>query len=79
MIIDEFEWQCESQRLEEVTKELIKQAYEVGDLKQALRTDTLETQRALWEDTGSVSIINGLDQIGLYAKYSAYKRTKGRA
>lgn len=63
MIIDEFEWQCESQRLEEVTKELIKQAYEVGDLKQALRTDTLETQRALWEDTGSVSIINGLDQI----------------
>ncbi|MBU3811884.1 MAG: helicase, partial [Candidatus Niameybacter stercoravium] len=63
MIIDEFEWQRESERLEEVTKEIIKQAHEVGDLKQTFRTDTIETQRALWEDTGSVSIINGLDQI----------------
>lgn len=63
MIIDEHDWENEKDRLEGVKKEIIKQSGEVRDLKQTFRGNTVETQRALWEDTGSVSILNGLDQV----------------
>lgn len=63
MIIDELEWKSEEERLEEVTKEIMRQAGDARDLRQTFRADAIETQRALWEETGSVSIANGLDQV----------------
>lgn len=58
-----YEWNFENQWLQEVLKEVKKQFDEKHNFKEKFRKETLETQKQLWEDVGSVSVTNGLDQI----------------
>lgn len=43
-------------------KEVHKQLSEKQDFKEKFKKDALETQRELWQEVGSVSISNELDQ-----------------
>lgn len=58
-----YEWNFENQWLQEVLKEVKNQFDEKHNFKEKFRKETLETQKQLWEDVGSVSVTNGLDQI----------------
>jgi len=60
---NDFEWKFENEWLLEVLKEARKQFDEKHDFKEKFKKDALETQKQLWQDIGSVSITNGLDQI----------------
>ncbi|MDP4145419.1 MAG: RNA polymerase recycling motor HelD [Bacillota bacterium] len=60
---NDFEWKLENEWLQEVLKEAEKQFSEKRGTKEKFKSDAIETQRELWEDVGSVSIANGLDQI----------------
>ncbi|AUM98199.1 helicase [Clostridium botulinum] len=59
----DFEWKLEKEWLQEVIQEARKQYNEKHDLKEKFKKDAIETQRELWNDVGSVSIANGLDQV----------------
>ncbi|WP_315115696.1 RNA polymerase recycling motor HelD [uncultured Clostridium sp.] len=59
----DFEWKLEKEWLQEVLQEVQKQYNEKHDLKEKFKKDALETQRELWNDLGSVSIANGLEQV----------------
>lgn len=59
----DFEWKLEKEWLQEVFQEVRKQYNEKHDLKEKFKKDAIETQRELWNDVGSVSIANGLDQV----------------
>lgn len=63
MNINDFEWKTEDQWLELVLKEAQRQLEEELDYKDRFKNDALETQREMWEELGSVSITNGLEQI----------------
>ena len=58
-----FEWKLENEWLLEVLKEVKKQLDEKHNFKEKFKKDAIETQRQLWQDVGSVSITNGLEQI----------------
>lgn len=60
---NDFEWKLEDEWLQAVLKEVQKQLNENRDFKDKFRSNALETQRELWQDIGSVSITNGLEQI----------------
>ncbi|GFP75553.1 RNA polymerase recycling motor HelD [Clostridium fungisolvens] len=60
---NDLEWKLENQWLEAVLKEAQKQFNEKVDFKEKFKKDAIETQRQLWQDLGSVSIANGMDQI----------------
>ncbi|GKU27446.1 DNA helicase [Clostridium folliculivorans] len=60
---NDLEWKLEDQWLEAVLKEARKQFNEKVDFKEKFKKDAIETQRQLWQDIGSVSIANGMDQI----------------
>ncbi len=60
---NDFEWKLENEWLLEVLKEAKKQFDEKHDFKEKFKKDALETQKQLWQDIGSVSITNGLEQI----------------
>lgn len=60
---NDLEWKLESQWLEAVLKEARKQFNEKVDFKEKFKKDAIETQRQLWQDLGSVSIANGMEQI----------------
>ncbi|SQC02068.1 helicase [Clostridium tetanomorphum] len=59
----DFEWKIENQWLLEVLKEVKKQFDEKHDFKEKFKKDAIKTQKQLWQDIGSVSINNGLEQI----------------
>ncbi|NEZ74996.1 helicase [Clostridium botulinum] len=59
----DFEWKLEKEWLQEVLQEVRKQYNEKHDLKEKFKKDAIETQRELWDDVGSVSIANGLEQV----------------
>jgi len=63
MNINNFEWKVENKWLELVLKEAQKQLEEKLDYKGRFKRDALETQKEMWEELGSVSVINGLEQI----------------
>ncbi len=60
---NDFEWKLEHEWLKEVLKEAQKQFDEKRNFKEKFKSDAIELQRELWEDVGSVSIENGLEQI----------------
>lgn len=60
---NDFEWKLENEWLLEVLKEAKKQFDEKHDFKEKFKKDALETQKQLWQDIGSVSITNGMEQI----------------
>ncbi|WP_432405574.1 RNA polymerase recycling motor HelD [Wukongibacter sp. M2B1] len=63
MNMSDIEWITENEWLQEVLKEARKQFDENRDFKENFKRDYIETQREMWQDVGSVSITNGLDQI----------------
>jgi DNA helicase-2/ATP-dependent DNA helicase PcrA len=60
---NDLEWKLEDQWLQGVLKEAKKQLNEKVDFKEKFKKDAIETQRQLWQDLGSVSIANGMEQI----------------
>jgi DNA helicase II / ATP-dependent DNA helicase PcrA len=63
MNINDFEWKQENEWLQKVLKEAQKQLDEKLDYKDRFKKDAVETQRQLWQDLGSLSIVNGMEQI----------------
>lgn len=63
MNINDFEWKIENEWLQEVLKEAQRQLDEKLDLKGRFKKDAIETQRELWQELGSLSITNGLEQV----------------
>ena len=63
MNINDFEWKLENEWLQKALKEAQKQLDEKVHYKNRFKKDTIETQRELWQELGSVSIANGLEQI----------------
>jgi DNA helicase-2/ATP-dependent DNA helicase PcrA len=63
MNINDFEWKIENEWLETVLREARKQLGEKCDFKEKFKKDAIETQRELWQEIGSVSIANELDQL----------------
>ncbi|MDU3524618.1 RNA polymerase recycling motor HelD [Clostridium sp.] len=58
-----YEWNLENEWLQDVLKEVKKQFDKKYNFKERFRKEAIETQKQLWEDVGSVSVTNGLDQI----------------
>ena len=63
MNINDFEWKLENEYLENVLKEARKQLSEKRDFNEKVKKEAIETQKELWEEVGSVSIANELDQL----------------
>lgn len=63
MDVNNVEWKLEEKWLQHVLKEAQKQYDEKRDTKEKFKREAIETQRELWQEVGSVSISNGLDQI----------------
>lgn len=66
---NDFEWKIENEWLQEVLKEAKKQFSEKHDFKEKFKKDALETQKQLWQDLGSVSITNGMEQIVSFMEF----------
>ncbi|CUU48342.1 RNA polymerase recycling motor HelD [Clostridium beijerinckii] len=60
---NDFEWKLEREWLQEVLKEAQKQLDEKSNFREKFKSDAIEVQRELWENVGSVSVNNGLEQI----------------
>lgn len=60
---NDFEVKLEHEWLQEVLKEAQKQFDEKRNFREKFKSDAIELQRELWEEVGSVSIANGLEQI----------------
>ena len=77
MNINDFEGKLENTWLENVLKEVRKQLGEKHDFKEKFKKDALETQRELWQEVGSVSIANELEQLVDFLGYiDVMKRQK---
>jgi DNA helicase-2/ATP-dependent DNA helicase PcrA len=78
MNINDFEWKLENEWLQKVLKEAQKQLDEKLDYKDRFKKDAVETQRELWQELGSVSVTNGMEQIvefmGFMDRMKAQKR-----
>lgn len=66
---NDFEWTIEHEWLQVVLKEVRKQLDEKRDMKENFKKNALETQKQLWEDVGSLSITNGLEQIVSFMEF----------
>ncbi|AGF57777.1 DNA helicase-2/ATP-dependent DNA helicase PcrA [Clostridium saccharoperbutylacetonicum] len=60
---NDFEVKLEHEWLQEVLKEARKQFDQKRNFREKFKSDAIELQRELWEEVGSVSIANGLEQI----------------
>lgn len=77
MNINDFEWELENEWLENVLKEIRKQLEEKRSFNEKFRKDAIETQRELWQEVGSISIANELDQLVDFMSYiDVLKRQK---
>nr|WP_144414832.1 RNA polymerase recycling motor HelD [Clostridium aceticum] len=72
------EWITENEWLQEVLKEVRKQLDENRDSKESFKKDYIETQREMWQDIGSVSISNGLDQVVDFMQFINTMKTQKR-
>lgn len=63
MNMNNYEWIQENEWLEIVLKEARKQLDEKRESCKRLKIENIEIQRELWEDIGSISIENNLDQL----------------
>ncbi|MHC1682614.1 MAG: RNA polymerase recycling motor HelD [Clostridiaceae bacterium] len=60
---DNYQWEFENHWLQDVLEETQKQFNDRHGFNEKFKKDAIKTQRELWNDIGSVSITNGLDQI----------------
>lgn len=69
MNINDFEWKKENEWLEYVLEEARKQLNEKRDFNEKTKRENIETQRELWQEVGSVSITNELDQLADFMRF----------
>lgn len=69
MNLNDFELNLEKQWLQKVLKEANRQLEEKRREKDKLKKDAIETQRELWNDLGSISIENGLEQLSEFMSF----------
>lgn len=63
MNMNDLEWKLENEWLQGVLEEVRKQLDEKRDMKEKFKKNAIETQKQLWQDVGSLSITNGMEQI----------------
>jgi DNA helicase II / ATP-dependent DNA helicase PcrA len=77
--MNDFEWKIENEWLQMVLEETQKQMDENLDYKERFKKDAIETHKELWEEVGSLTINNGLEQIvsfmGFMDRMKAQKRS----
>lgn len=78
MSTNNYEWNLENEWLEEVLKEAKKQLNEKRYAKEKLKKDAIETQRELWNNLGSISIENGLDQLSEFISFMDIMKSQKR-
>ncbi len=77
MNINDFEWELENEWLENMLKEIRKQLEEKRSFNEKFRKEAIETQRELWQEVGSISMANELDQLVDFMSYiDVLKRQK---
>lgn len=69
MNLNDFELNLEKQWIQKVLKEANRQLEEKRREKDKLKKDAIETQRELWNDLGSISIENGLEQLSEFMSF----------
>lgn len=69
MNLNDFELNLENQWLQKVLKEANRQLEEKRREKDKLKKDAIETQRELWNDLGSISMENGLEQLSEFMSF----------
>lgn len=69
MDINDSEWKLENEWLKNVLKEARKQLKEKCDFNEKIKKEAIETQKELWDEVGSVSIANELDQLSDFMSY----------
>lgn len=79
MNISDAEWITENEWLQEVLKEARKQLDKSRNFKESFKKDYIETQREMWQEVGSVSITNGLDQIVDFMQFINAMKTQKRS
>lgn len=76
---NDLEWKLENEWLQDVLKEVRKQFNEKHDFKEKIKKDAIETQKELWQDIGSVSITNGLEQIADFMSFISTMKVQKRS
>lgn len=69
MNLNNFESNLENQWLQKTLKEANRQLEEKRNEEDKLKKDAIETQRELWNDLGSISIENGLEQLSEFMSF----------
>ncbi|MDI0267433.1 RNA polymerase recycling motor HelD [Clostridioides difficile] len=69
MNLNDFESNLENQCLQKTLKEANRQLEEKRNEEDKLKKDAIETQRELWNDLGSISAENGLEQLSEFMSF----------
>lgn len=69
MNLNDFESNLENQWLQKTLKEANRQLEEKRNEEDKLKKDAIETQRELWNDLGSISAENGLEQLSEFMSF----------
>lgn len=69
MNLNDFESNLENQWLQKTLKETNRQLEEKRNEEDKLKKDAIETQRELWNDLGSISAENGLEQLSEFMSF----------
>ena len=78
MSVNNYEWNLENEWLEKVLTEAKRQLDEKRHAKDKLKKEAMETQRELWNDLGSISIENGLDQLSDFISFMDIMKSQKR-
>ncbi len=78
MSVNNYEWNLENEWLQKVLKEAKRQLDEKRHAKDKLKKEAIETQRELWNDLGSISIENGLDQLSDFISFMDIMKNQKR-
>ncbi|MBO3444929.1 RNA polymerase recycling motor HelD [Clostridium sp. CCUG 7971] len=79
MSLNNYEWNLENEWLQKVLKEAKRQLDEKRNAKDKLEKEARETQRELWNDLGSISIQNGLDQLSDFMSFMDTMKNQKRS
>lgn len=71
---DDLEWKLENEWLQEVLEETRKQFGKNKDFKEKIKNDAIRTQKELWDEIGSVSIANGLEQVADFMQFISFMK-----
>lgn len=71
---DDFEWKLEDEWLQEVLEETRKQFDKNKGFKEKIKNDAIRTQKELWDEIGSVSIANGLEQVADFMQFISFMK-----